>query len=44
MMCLKKLLVFIALFFSPSKIVFGDADGEDEDDPKIVFAEFLVDI
>ena len=44
MMCLKNLLTLIALFLSLSKTVFGDADGEEADDPRIVFAEFLVDI
>ena len=47
-MCLKKLLIFSVLFLSPSSIVFGDDYGEnnkvDEDDPRIVFAEFLIDI
>ena len=48
MMCLKKLLIFSVLFLSPSSIVLGDDYGEnnkvDEDDPRIVFAEFLIDI
>ena len=48
MMCPKKLLLLISLvlFLSPSNIVFGDAYGEvdEEDDPRIVFAEFLIDI
>ena len=47
MMCPKKLLLLISLVLSlsPSNIVFGDAYGEDdEDDPRIVFAEFLIDI
>ena len=47
MMCPEKLLLLISLvlFLSPSNIVFGDAYGDDhEDDPRIVFAEFLIDI
>ena len=55
MMCLKQLLliIFLVLFLSPSNTVFGDAYGEvfrdaygevTEDDPRVVFAEFLIDI
>ena len=46
MMCLKNLLISIVLLLSPSNEVFGDAfDKVDEDDdPRIVFAEFLIDI
>ena len=47
-MCPEKLLLLISLVLSlsPSNIVFGDAYGEvdEEDDPRIVFAEFLIDI
>ena len=45
-MCPKKRLIIISLvlFLSHSNIVFGDADSQvEKDDPRIVFAEFLID-